>query len=135
MTPEAPGWPRGEETAVTKTTEIRTCDTRGCPHCHHESGKPRPLSPADVAWQFGEAERNNLFSAIEHLALAAFRNFSTVLPQMDDGDLHGFELIDSWNILKRPGTDEYFWNPGAIAIGAVIGVFSSLIAMRRYLKI
>lgn len=41
---------------MTKTTEIRTCDTRGCPHCHHESGKPRPLSPADVAWQFGEAE-------------------------------------------------------------------------------
>ena len=71
-----------------------------------------------LSWQFGEAERNNLFAAIEHLALAAFRNFSAVLPQMDDGDLHGFDLIDSWNILKRPGTDEYFWNPGAIAIGA-----------------
>lgn len=41
---------------MTKTDEIRICDARGCPHCHHADGKPRPLSPADVAWQFSEAE-------------------------------------------------------------------------------
>lgn len=41
---------------MTKTDEIRTCDARGCPHCHRADGKPRPLSPADVAWQFSEAE-------------------------------------------------------------------------------
>lgn len=73
---------------------------------------------AMLSWQFGAAERNNLSEAIEALTLAAFRGFSVVSPQMHDGDLHGFDILDSWNILRKPGVGTYYWNPEAKSVGA-----------------
>lgn len=62
---------------------------------------------------FYDAEDQNLFPAIEHLASAFFRGFAISVPvfSADSQNLKGFQNLDAWNICISPDSGEIYWNP------------------------
>lgn len=62
------------------------------------------------------ARIENLPEAIEHLALAAFRGYSHIVPLWTDGDktqVRKFQLPNSWNFCYDKKAHCWLWNPEA----------------------
>lgn len=55
----------------------------------------------------------NLYEAIEHLALASFRGYAHI--QIHD---HSFELLDQWNFVRDGLYGDWVWNPDALDTSA-----------------
>ncbi|MEG2614402.1 MAG: DUF935 family protein [Alistipes sp.] len=64
---------------------------------------------------FANAEDNNLFPAIEHLATAFFRGHAHISPRWnaDGTSLLGFECFDAWNFCRDILLNKWYWNPSA----------------------
>lgn len=57
---------------------------------------------------------DNLYEAIDHFELAAFRGFSIGQPHLDGaGDVIHLELFDHWNFAREGRAGDWFWNPEA----------------------
>lgn len=71
------------------------------------------LAAAQAAALRAEYERKqNLYEAIEHLAMAAFRGFAVIEPQ---GNL--FACFDSWNVVRDGFAGAWKYNPEAKSCG------------------
>lgn len=67
---------------------------------------------------------DNLYAAIEHLAMASFRMYSHVQPHRDDnGDVVHLEPLDQWNWVRDGMYGAWKWNPSATmtSFGSVVG--------------
>ena len=65
----------------------------------------------------------NLYQAIEHLAMAVFREFAVAQFQRGDkaarpGDADHIECLNSWNIVRDGMVGDWFWNPDAKQTGS-----------------
>lgn len=57
---------------------------------------------------------DNLYEAIEHLALSRFRGFAHCEKWFNpDGDLYHFEIVDQWNAVRDGLRGPWKYNPGA----------------------
>lgn len=56
----------------------------------------------------------NLYEAIEHFELAAFRGFSICQPhRKTDGRIFKLECLDHWNFVRNGLYGDWYWNPEA----------------------
>jgi phage gp29-like protein len=62
---------------------------------------------------------DNLYEAIEHLEMAAFRMFAHVQPHMDGGEIVHLEPLDNWNFGRDGMFGDWYWNPDARDLSAV----------------
>jgi phage gp29-like protein len=86
-------------------------DTRGYSHALAE----------DQAGVLREAYENigNLYEAIEHLEMAAFRGFSVLQPRWDTAGVPThLECLDQWNFVRDGRYGEWYWNPEARSVSA-----------------
>lgn len=74
-----------------------------------------------VALRAAYEKITNLYEAIEHMALASFREFA--LGQLQKGDVAALpgeadriECLNPWNILRDGPWGEFYWNPDAKAV-------------------
>ena len=62
---------------------------------------------------------DNLYEAIEHFEMAAFRGFAHVQPHLhDNGDIAHLEPLDQWNFARDGRKGDWVWNPEAKSVGA-----------------
>lgn len=60
---------------------------------------------------------DNLYEAMEHLELGAFRGFSHVQPHLDpDGRIAHLEPLDHWNFVRDGRYGQWAWSPSGRAI-------------------
>jgi hypothetical protein len=54
------------------------CSAKSCRHCHNEWGAPKPLTVADLAWEFGESEAamgiHSAHGAMVDMAISGFQS-------------------------------------------------------------
>lgn len=56
----------------------------------------------------------NLYEAVEHFELAAFRGFSICQPhKKTDGSIFKLECLDHWNFVRNGMYGDWYWNPDA----------------------
>jgi len=60
----------------------------------------------------------NLYEAIEHFEMAAFRGFSVVQPRKTGNRITHLELLDQWNFVRDGFYGAWYWNPSARATSA-----------------
>ncbi len=62
---------------------------------------------------------DNLYEAIEHFEMAAFRGFAHCNPQRDpQGNLVHLEPLDPWNFCRDGRYGPWYWNPEALTTSA-----------------
>lgn len=86
-------------------------------------GKDLPAEQKQLATEQAKVLRaaydkiENLYEAIEHFELAAFRGYAHAQPVNAAGevtlDASRFEILKQWNFVRDGSTGDWFWNPGA----------------------
>lgn len=71
---------------------------------------------AYLAFAYGEAEDENLYPTVEHMASAFFRGFAVSIPIFGENgtSLIGFTNIDHWNICRDPTAGNWYFNKDCI---------------------
>jgi phage gp29-like protein len=92
-----------------------------------------PASPEKIGKAFDEAladeqaaelraaydQIDNLYEAIEHLAMASFRSYAHVQPHFSgDGVITHLEPLDQWNFVRDGMYGDWYWNPEARSMQA-----------------
>jgi phage gp29-like protein len=79
---------------------------------------------ADLAARQADALRaaydriDNLYEAIEHLEMAAFRGFAIAQPHLDNGGaITHLECLDQWNFVRDGRYGRWGWNPSGRCVG------------------
>jgi phage gp29-like protein len=56
---------------------------------------------------------DNLYEAVEHLGMAAFRGFAHCEKWYEDGELTHLEIVDQWNVVRDGLVGDWKYNPEA----------------------
>ncbi len=63
---------------------------------------------------------DNLYEAIEHLEMAAFRSYAHLQPHFNQaGEINHLEILDQWNFVRDGLYGSWYWNPEAKSCGAL----------------
>jgi phage gp29-like protein len=73
----------------------------------------------------------NLYEAVEHLALAVFREYAIAQFQKGDkaalpGEADRIECLNPWNIMRDGMFGDWYWNPDALQMSATMESFDKI---------